>query len=220
MSVHHTCAAVLLAVAVIAGFGFEIHSLLFWVAPPTSIAAFGSVLLPPLLERERLRLPILNRLGVLLFICAAAALAGSIVQTERALELGNALEGTPSSMNAWRLLPLALIAHFAAIVAIGISFAATASSALREGFPIRSVPFVLWTIAVAWLLVLISLAPPSYGAVSLLLDLPSAESSIGEEAPILWTHLFWTIGPEVYVLLLPIVGLVIHWRTQGARRVQ
>jgi len=84
------------------------------------------------------------------------------------------------------------------------------------------VPLVVWMIVVASLLFMASVGPLIAGAVMLLFDqnLGTAfyNPSRGGD-PVLWQHLFWFFGhPEVYVVLLPAMGIVAEVMTVFSRK--
>jgi len=81
---------------------------------------------------------------------------------------------------------------------------------------------VVWMIVVASLLFMTSVGPLIAGAVMLLFDQLIGTSFYNPSKggdPILWQHLFWFFGhPEVYVVLLPAMGIVAEVITVFARK--
>jgi cytochrome c oxidase subunit 1 len=75
-------------------------------------------------------------------------------------------------------------------------------------------PLVVWQQITAATLFLLSVGPLIAGAVMLLLDRTLGTGFYAPEVggdPLLWQHLFWFFGhPEVYVILLPAMGLVME----------
>ena len=74
------------------------------------------------------------------------------------------------------------------------------------------IPIVCWMIVIASILFMASVGPLIAGAVMLLFD-QNLGTAFFDPArggdPILWQHLFWFFGhPEVYVVLLPAIGIV------------
>lgn len=80
------------------------------------------------------------------------------------------------------------------------------------GMVLRRIPVFAWAVFVtAWMMLL---AFPSIIAGSTLLELDRAFGTrffdaVGGGDPVLWQHLFWYFGhPEVYIILLPALGIV------------
>src|SRR5262249_36858904 len=84
------------------------------------------------------------------------------------------------------------------------------------------VPIVVWTIVIASILFMASVGPLIAGAVMLLFDQTLGTSFFNPNRggdPILWQHLFWFFGhPEVYVVLLPAIGIVAEVMAVFARK--
>jgi len=84
------------------------------------------------------------------------------------------------------------------------------------------IPMVVWMIVIASILFMLSVGPLIAGAVMLLFD-QTLGTGFYDPArggdPILWQHLFWFFGhPEVYVVLLPAIGIVIDIVATFARK--
>jgi cytochrome c oxidase subunit 1 len=81
---------------------------------------------------------------------------------------------------------------------------------------------VVWMIVIASILFMASVGPLIAGAVMLLFDQNLGTGFFNPDRggdPILWQHLFWFFGhPEVYVVLLPTVGIVAEIITVFARK--
>ena len=81
---------------------------------------------------------------------------------------------------------------------------------------------IIWMIVIASILFMASVGPLIAGAVMLVFDqtmnIGFFDPSQGGD-PILWQHLFWFFGhPEVYVVLLPAMGIVADVITVHSRK--
>jgi cytochrome c oxidase subunit 1 len=90
------------------------------------------------------------------------------------------------------------------------------------GMKMFDVPIVVWMIVLASVLFMASVGPLVAGAVMLLFD-QTIHTGFFDPArggdPILWQHLFWFFGhPEVYVVLLPAMGIVAEILAVFARK--
>jgi cytochrome c oxidase subunit 1 len=90
------------------------------------------------------------------------------------------------------------------------------------GMKAYDIPLVCWFIVIASILFMLSVGPLIAGAVMLLFD-QTIGTGFYDPArggdPILWQHLFWFFGhPEVYVVLLPAIGVTIDVIATFARK--
>ena len=203
--------------------------MIFWVAMPVLIAGFGNYLIPLMVGADDMVFPRLNRLSYQLFLVSALVLLASLVVQNGGF--GGAWTAYPplSANKNYNLTPLgssmwviAVALEFVAFLLGGINFIVTAMNARAPGMKAFDVPIVVWTIVVASILFMASVGPLMAGAVMLLFDQLAGTSFFNPFRggdPILWQHLFWFFGhPEVYVVLLPAMGIVAEVMTVFARK--
>ena len=203
--------------------------MIFWVAMPVLIAAFGNFLIPLMIGCDDMVFPKLNRLSYQIFLVSAIVLLASFFVP------GGAFGGAwtaypPLSANAnYSLTPLgsslwvlAVALEFVAFLLGGINFITTAMNARAPGMKLYDVPIVVWMIVIASILFMVSVGPLIAGAIMLFMDQNIGTAFYDPDRggdPILWQHLFWFFGhPEVYVVLLPAVGIVADVITVFARK--
>ena len=96
-------------------------------------------------------------------------------------------------------------------------------NARAPGMGMMDIPIVIWMINIAVILFMASVGPLVAGAVMLFFDQRLGTSFFlpsGGGDPLLWEHLFWFFGhPEVYVVLLPTMGIVAEIITVFSRKV-
>jgi cytochrome c oxidase subunit I len=192
--------------------------MIFWVAMPVLIAAMGNFLIPLMIGCDDMVFPKLNRLSYQIFLLSAIVLISSFFVPNGGF--GGAWTAYPplSSHSEYNLTPLGaplwLIAVALEIVAFligGINFLTTVMNARAPGMKMYDIPMVVWMIVIATLLFMASVGPLIAGSVMLLMDqtLRTNFFSTAGGDPMLWQHLFWFFGhPEVYVVLLPAMGIV------------
>ena len=94
----------------------------------------------------------------------------------------------------------------------GINFITTAMNGRAPGMKMMDIPIAVWFIVIAVILFMASVGPLIAGAVMLFMDQRIGTTfflASGGGDPLLWQHLFWFFGhPEVYVVLLPTMGIV------------
>ncbi len=203
--------------------------MIFWVAMPVLLAGFGNFLIPLMCGCDDMVFPRLNRLSYQVFLLSAIILLASLFVPGGGF--GGAWTAYPplSSTAKYNLTPmgssmwvLAVALEFAAFLMGGINFIVTAMNARAPGMKAFDVPLVVWMIVVASLLFMASVGPLIAGAVMLLMDQNLGTGFYNPDRggdPILWQHLFWFFGhPEVYVVLLPAMGIVAEIMTVFARK--
>ncbi|MFT4621771.1 MAG: cytochrome c oxidase subunit 1 [Myxococcota bacterium] len=193
--------------------------MIFWVAMPVLIAAFGNFLIPLMVGADDMVFPRLNRLSYQIFLVSVIIIIASLFVPGGGF--GGAWTAYPplSAVSAYNLTPagstmwlLAVALEFVAFLIGGINFITTAMNARAPGMTWDRVPMVVWMICIASLLFMASVGPLIAGAVMLLFDQTLGTGFFDPARggdPILWQHLFWFFGhPEVYVVLLPATGMV------------
>ncbi len=203
--------------------------MIFWVAMPVLIAAFGNFLIPLMIGCDDMVFPRINRLSYQIFLISALVLIASFFVKGGAFggawtaypplsaKAEYSLTGTGSSL--W-LTAVAL--EFVAFLLGGINFVTTVMNSRAPGMKMFDVPIVVWFIVIASILFMASVGPLVAGAVMLLFDQQLGTGFYDPNRggdPILWQHLFWFFGhPEVYVVFLPAMGIVAEIITVFARK--
>jgi len=203
--------------------------MIFWVAMPVLIAAFGNFLIPLMIGADDMAFPRLNRLSYQVFLISAIVIVASLFVPGGGF--GGAWTAYPplSAEAVYNLTPLgssmwltAVALEFVAFLIGGINFIVTAMNARAPGMKWDYVPMVVWMICIASILFMGSVGPLVAGAVMLLFD-QTLNTGFYDPTrggdPILWQHLFWFFGhPEVYVVLLPATGIVAEIITTFSRK--
>jgi cytochrome c oxidase subunit 1 len=173
--------------------------------------------------------PKINRLSYQIFLLSAIVLLASFFVPGG--PFGGAWTAYPPlsadasySMTPWgsSMWLIAVALEFVAFLLGGINFVTTAMNSRAPGMKMFDVPIVVWMIVLASILFMASVGPLIAGAVMLLFDQLIGtgfyDPARGGD-PILWQHLFWFFGhPEVYVVLLPALGIVAEVITVFARK--
>jgi cytochrome c oxidase subunit 1 len=192
--------------------------MIFWFAMPVLIAAFGNFLIPLMIGCDDMVFPRLNRLSYQVFLISAIILIISFFVP------GGPFNGAwtaypPHSASAeFNMAPygqtlwvVAVALEFVAFLMGGINFITTTMSSRAPGMKMFDVPLVVWMIVIASILFMASVGPLIAGAVMLVFDQNFGTFFFNPERggdPVLWQHLFWFFGhPEVYVVLLPAMGM-------------
>jgi cytochrome c oxidase subunit 1 len=203
--------------------------MIFWVAMPVLIAAFGNFLIPLMIGCDDMVFPRVNRLSFQIFLLSAIVLLSSFFVEGGAF--GGAWTAYPplSAKAEYSLTPLgsslwlvAVALEFVAFLLGGINFVTTAMNSRAPGMKLYDIPMVVWMIVIASILFMASVGPLIAGAIMLFMDQQLGTAFFDPEYggdPVLWQHLFWFFGhPEVYVVLLPALGITADVMCVFARK--
>ncbi len=193
--------------------------MIFWVAMPILLGGFGNFLIPLMIGCDDMVFPRLNRLSFQLFLLSALVIIASLHVPGGGF--GGAWTAYPplSADPNYNLTPLgatlwlvAVALEFVAFLIGGINYITTTMNARAPGMTMMRLPLVIWMIVIASILFMVSVGPLIAGAIMLLSDQLAGTAFYDPKNggdPLLWQHLFWFFGhPEVYVVLLPAMGVV------------
>ena len=140
--------------------------MIFWVAMPVLIAAFGNYLIPLMIGCDDMVFPRLNRLSYQVFLISAIVLIASFFVDGGAF--GGAWTAYPplSAKAEYSLTPLgstlwvvAVGLEFVAFLLGGINFITTMMNSRAPGMRLWDIPIVVWMIVVASILFMASVGP-------------------------------------------------------------
>jgi cytochrome c oxidase subunit 1 len=107
-------------------------------------------------------------------------------------------------------------------VVSALNFVVTILNLRAPGLTFLRLPLFVWTTLVTAVLILLAFPPITVALILLLFDRFFGTSfylPAGGGSPILWQHLFWIFGhPEVYILILPAMGIVSEVLPTFARK--
>ena len=210
--------------------------MVFLAVVPMLVGAFGNYIIPLQIGAREMAFPRLNMLSFWLYFAGGCIMLSGFV-----------LPDGPANSGWTSYAPLAIFAADGQTVwLVGMAFLINSSLVgsinmittivqLRApGMTLFRMPFFVWTQLVAAFLLLLAFPPLEAAAFFQLSDrlldtsffLPSglvvSEQVIevsGGGSPLLWQHLFWFLAhPEVYVLVLPAMGIVSEVITNNTRR--
>jgi cytochrome c oxidase subunit 1 len=203
--------------------------MIFWVAMPVLIAAFGNFLIPLMIGCDDMVFPRINRLSYQVFLLSTIVLLSSFFVEGGGF--GGAWTAYPplSAKAEYNLTPLgstlwlcAVALEFVAFLLGGINFVTTAMNSRAPGMKLLDIPIVVWMIVIASIMFMASVGPLIAGAVMLFMDQVIGTAFYDPARggdPLLWQHLFWFFGhPEVYVVLLPALGITADVMVVFARK--
>ncbi|MEF8829333.1 MAG: cbb3-type cytochrome c oxidase subunit I, partial [Haloarcula sp.] len=195
-------------------------TMLFLFGTPI-LAAFSNYLIPLLIGADDMAFPRINAIAFWLLPPAALLIWGGVLG-------GPFLETIEPAQTAWTMYtPLSieqqnpgvdlmlLGLHLSGVAATmgAINFIATIFTERGEEVTWATLDIFSWTVLVQSAQILFAFPLLGSALVMLLLDrnLGTTFFTIDGGGPLLWQHLFWFFGhPEVYILVLPPMGLVSY----------
>ncbi|MDE2654314.1 MAG: cbb3-type cytochrome c oxidase subunit I [Gemmatimonadota bacterium] len=203
--------------------------MIFWVAMPVLLAAFGNYLIPLMVGADDMVFPKINRLSFQVFFVSTIVILASLFVEGGGFAGAWTAYPPLSAVSEYNLTRLGSTLwvigvglEFVAFLLGGINFITTLMNSRAPGMRAFDVPLVVWMIVVASILFMLSVGPLLAGAIMLIFDQTIGTGFFNPAAggdPILWQHLFWFFGhPEVYVVLLPAMGVVIEIIATFARK--
>jgi cytochrome c oxidase subunit I len=194
--------------------------MVFFVAMPVLLGAFGNFLIPLMIGARDMAFPRLNLASFWTFFFGSMLLLMSFFVPGGASRAGWTnyvpLSDLPSYTGGvyWggNLWLMALAIDFASVLMGGINFLTTAIAMRAPGMTMGRMPLMVWQELLASVLFMLSVGPLIAGVVMLLLDRMAGTGFFLPDKgadPLLWQHLFWFFGhPEVYVVAMPGLGIV------------
>ncbi len=199
---------------------FTMHAtiMIFFVIMPILAGAFGNFCIPLMIGARDMAFPFLNMLsfwvaglaGVLMlagfFVPGGHAAAGWTSYAP--LSAVPQYTGTNWGQNLWciSLFTLGVSSMMGAI-----NYITTIINMRAPGMRLFRMPLVVWSLFITAILLLLALPVLTSAVAMLLFDRTLGTSWFtpsGGGEPLLWQHLFWYFGhPEVYILILPAMGI-------------
>jgi cytochrome c oxidase subunit I len=204
--------------------------MVFFVISFALISGFGNYLIPLMIGARDMAFPFLNMLsywtavpGVLLMLASFWVEGGPAASAWWAYPpLSAVKEAIPGSGLGQTLWILGMAFFIASFTMGGLNFVTTVLNLRTKGMSMFRLPMTVWTMFISSILGLLAFPPLTAAAILLLFDrelgtsffLPTGlvfgDKVLSHQggSPLLWQHLFWFLGhPEVYILILPAVGI-------------
>lgn len=216
--------------------------LIFFVLTGGLSGTFSNLLIPLQVGARDMASPMLNMLSYWFFFSASVVMLSSLfVDTGPAQggwtaypplsALGDALDGSKTGMDLW-LVSLAL---FVVSSLMGnLNYISTILNLRTKGMSMTRLPLTIWGFLFTAILGTLAFPVLLSGFILLLLDrhagtsfylsdifLVSTSRALPNEggSAILYQHLFWFLGhPEVYIVILPAMGIVSEIISVNARK--
>src|ERR1700726_1916221 len=193
--------------------------MVFLVVMPLLVGVFGNFLIPLEIGAPDMAFPFFNALSFWLFFTSGIVLLASFFAPNgmpasgwtsyAPLSAHAAYNGTQAGQSLWCV---GIFINGLASIAGAVNYITTIINMRAPGMKMFRLPLPVWALFITAILLLLAVPVLSAAAAMLFFDLNFgtyffSASHYGQ--PLMWQHLFWFFGhPEVYILILPAMGLV------------
>jgi cytochrome c oxidase subunit 1 len=218
--------------------------LVFFVLTAGLSGTFANFLIPLQIGARDMASPFLNMLSYWFFLAASVVMLASLfVETgpfsggwtayPPLSALGDASPGSKTGMDLW-LISMALFVVSSLLG--GLNYISTVLNMRTKGMSMTRLPLTIWALFFTAVLGVLSfpvllsgfillIFDRNFGTSFYLSDIFVVSEGVGKALPneggsaILFQHLFWFLGhPEVYIILLPAMGMVSEILSTNARK--
>ena len=215
--------------------------MIFFFVSLALVSGFGNYLIPLQVGARDMAFPFLNMLSYWTIVPAILIAAASFFVEGGAAGSGwtaypplSAVPSAAPGSGLGQTLWLLAVALFIVSFTMGsLNYVTTVVNLRAKGMSMMRLPLTVWSLLIASIIALLAFPALTAAAIMLLFDrhlgtsfyLPAGLFIAGKVlpntggSPLLWQHLFWFLGhPEVYVLILPALGITFDVLVPFARR--
>ena len=211
--------------------------MVFLAIVPLAFAAFGNFVVPLQIGAVDMAFPRINMASYQAYVVGGIIMLVSFVVPGGPAQTGWTSYSPLATILAGQgqtLWSLGMVCLITSSLLGAVNFLATIIQLRAPGMTWMRLPFFVWAQFVTGFLLLLAFPPLEAAAVLQLMDkvagtsffLPTGLMVAGKPLPIsgggsplLWQHLFWFLGhPEVYVLILPAMGIVAEIIANNIRK--
>lgn len=220
--------------------------MVFFGVVPVAFAAFGNYVVPLQIGAPDMCFPKLNMASFWSFFISCVIMVGSFFVGSGAAKSGwtaypplagiaDMPEGGSVWWNGQTLWLLGMVFNITGSLLGSVNFIATIIQLRAPGMTWMRMPFFVWAQFVTAFLLLLAFPPLEAAGLMQFTDrvfgtsffMPTGlavakavgQTWAGGGSPVLWQHLFWFLAhPEVYVLILPAIGMVAEIVANNTRK--
>lgn len=203
---------------------------------PLAVGAFGNYVVPLQIGAPDMAFPKLNMASYWCFFAGGVVMLSSFFVPAGAAKAGWTSYAPLASIETMgqTMWLIGMIFLITSSLLGAVNFLTTIIQLRADGMTFMRMPFFVWAQFITSFLLLLAFPPLEAASVLQLMDrladtsffMPSGLIISGEVAdvagggsPLLWQHLFWFLAhPEVYVLILPALGIVTEIIANNTRK--
>ena len=203
--------------------------MIFFAIMPLLVGVFGNLLIPLQIGAEDMAFPRLNMASFWLAVPAGILMlasfaveggaAGSGWTSYAPLSASGEYTGVYLGQQLW-LVSLTILGFSS--LAGSVNYISTVINMRAPGMTWFRIPLATWALFITAILVLLAIPILAGALIMLLFDQTIGTGFFLPEfdgEPLLWQHLFWFFGhPEVYILILPAMGITSELIANRARK--
>jgi cytochrome c oxidase subunit I len=209
--------------------------MVFMGVVPLAVGGFGNFVMPLQIGAPDMAFPKLNMLSYWVYFVGGVTMLASFFQKGGAAQSGWTSYPPLAVINDGQTMWLIGMIFLITSSLLGsINFIVTIVQLRAKGLSYMRLPFFVWAQFVTSFLLLLAFPPLEAAGVLQLMDRVAGTSFFmpsglvvsgrpltisGNGNPLLWQHLFWFLAhPEVYVLILPAMGIVAEIIANNTRK--
>ncbi|MBL8013716.1 MAG: cbb3-type cytochrome c oxidase subunit I [Candidatus Omnitrophica bacterium] len=197
--------------------------MIFWAVTPLLTGAFANFLIPLQIGAADMAFPVVNMLSFWIFFASGAVLLLSHYGPGGSAAAGwtsyPPLSTPVGGISGWgqALWCLSLVLMGTSVIMGAVNYITTVIRLRAKGMTYMRMPLTVWGIWLSSILNAIFVPIIAAGLIFLLLDnilgtqffVAGGKATVKGGDPLLYQHVFWLFGhPEVYILILPVWGVV------------
>ena len=203
--------------------------MIFFAIMPLLVGLFGNLLIPLQIGAEDMAFPRLNMISFWLAVPAGILMLASFAVEGGAAGAGWTSYAPLSASGEWTGVYLGQQLWLASLTILGFSslvgavnYITTVINMRAPGMTWFRMPLATWSLFITAILILLAIPVLAGALIMLLFDQTIGTGFFRPEVggePLLWQHLFWFFGhPEVYILILPAMGIASEVLSNRARK--
>jgi cytochrome c oxidase subunit 1 len=210
---------------------FTMHAtiMIFFAVMPILVGCFGNFLIPLMIGARDMAFPLLNMLSFWVQVLATIIMMSSFFVAGGPAAAGWTSYAPLSSVPVYTGVTWGQHLWCISLIVLGISslmgsinYITTVINMRSPGMTWFRLPLTIWALFITAVLLLLSLPVLTSALGMLLFDRMAGTHFFlptGGGEPLLWQHLFWFFGhPEVYILILPAMGIASDILSVFARK--
>ena len=203
--------------------------MIFFAIMPLLVGLFGNLLIPLQIGAEDMAFPRLNMISFWLAVPAGILMLASFAVEGGAAGAGWTSYAPLSASGEWTGVYLGQQLWLVSLTILGFSslvgavnYISTVINMRAPGMTWFRLPLSTWALFITAILILLAIPILAGALIMLLFDQTIGTGFFRPEVggePLLWQHLFWFFGhPEVYILILPAMGIASEVLSNRARK--